>query len=130
MNPKLKDELFQTIFNAAQEKGEKAANKCTPTPMVVQQHESPLNDNSKVIQSWHVDGGVCGFAWVVITPGTCSFARWLSKHRLGGKNYYGGVSIYIHGYGQSYERKMSHAAAMANYLNEVGINARADGRLD
>ena len=37
-----------------------------PIPMVVQQHENMLDDQSKVIYQEVVDGGVCGFAWMKI----------------------------------------------------------------
>ena len=54
------------ILDKALQAGEGALNACVPIPMIVQQHESPLDDSSQVIQSYHVPDGVCGFAWVKI----------------------------------------------------------------
>jgi hypothetical protein len=89
-----------------------------------------MDDSSAVVQEWYELNGVCGFAWVVVTPGTCAFARWLKKHDHAKPHYYGGVSIWIGGYGQCYEKKVAHATAMAAYLRQVGINAHAGDRLD
>ena len=109
---------FKRIWDKAVQAGREALNRCTPTPMVVQQHASPLDDNSPVVQQWSAPGGVCGFAWVNVSPGNCSFANWLKKNKLAGKAYYGGVDIWVREGGQSYERKMEFARAMAKVLNE------------
>ena len=113
-----KYDVYQEIFIKAGKAGQQALEECTPTPMVVQQHENPLNDDSPVVKSWRVSGGVCGFAWVHIAPGNCSFARWLRKKNYAGKAYRGGVDIWINAGGQSLERKQAYAHAMAAYLND------------
>lgn len=81
-----------------------------------------------------VPDGVCGFAWVSVRPGTTSFARWLVKNAGARKDYYGGVSVWIGGWNQSYERKMAAAQAMADVLNrdlgEPKVGIYASGRLD
>jgi hypothetical protein len=87
--------LFETIYHAAQAKGTLAATRLTPRPMIVQQHANPLDDDSPVVAHWDVSQGVCGFAWVVVSPGTSAFAKWLVKHDYAKPHYYGGVSIWI-----------------------------------
>jgi len=113
-----KYDTYQKIFNQAVKAGQKALAACTPTPMVVEEHESPLNDNSPVINSWRVSGGVCGFAWVHVSPGNSSFAKWLVKNDYAGKAYRGGVDIWVSAGGQSMERKEAYAHAMAKFLDE------------
>ena len=73
---------------------------------------------------------ICGFAWVNVSPGNCQFANWLKKNNLGRKAYAGGVEVWISDYGQGYDQKMAHAAAVAKVLTEAGIKAYAAGRLD
>lgn len=91
-----KETLYEDIFNAAVAAGNKAAAEAIPTPMIVSQHKNMADDNSPVEKQWFVSEGVCGFAWVVIKPGTHSFAKWLTKTGKGRKDYYGGVSVSDH----------------------------------
>lgn len=124
------DILFQTVWEAACAAGRTAGDAHTPTPMGVVQHANPMDDSSPVKKAWVVESGVCGFAWVVVTPGTCAFARWLVKNHHAEKHYYGGVSIWVREYGQSMERKIAYAGAMSAYLNKVGIRAYPGDRMD
>ena len=110
--------FYKEIYDKAFQAGHEAAKRCIPNPMVVEQHESPLDDSSPVSKQWVVPSGVCGFAWVVVKPGTSSFARWLSKNGIARKHYYGGVSIWISHYNQSMELKEAHARAMSLSLQE------------
>jgi len=73
---------------------------------------------------------VCGFSWIKIRPANCAFANWLKKMGLARNSYNGGVEISIADYNQSYDLKYAHASAAAKILQEVGIKAYADGRLD
>lgn len=109
---------FAEIWENAVAAGQKALEECTPTPMVVQQHTNPLDDSSPVSKSWYVSGGVCGFAWVNVSPGNTSFARWLVKQGYAGKSYRGGVDIWVRAGGQSLERKEAYAHAMAASLKK------------
>jgi len=111
-----KYDTFQTVFDKAVTNGRQAMVQAQPTPMVVQGHANPLDDNSKVTKRWYVPQGVCGFAWVHVSPGNCSFARWLVKHKFARKSYQGGVDIWVHGGGQSMELKQAYAKAMAETL--------------
>jgi hypothetical protein len=130
MNKKLQEELFGTVLRAARARGASAATAVTPVPMVVQEHANVMDDSSPVAQSWFVADGVCGFAWVIINPGTSAFARWLIKHGHAKPHYCGGVSIWISDYNQCHQKKVAHAAEMASYLRSVGISAHAGDRLD
>jgi len=121
---------FQTIYNEAHSAGMTAGNAHRPTPMTVQQHANPLNDNSPVVQQWHVAGGVCGFAEVIIKPATCAFVRYLRSKGIGRKSYYGGWSLWISEFGQSMECKEAYAHAFSKVLNDNGIKSYATSRMD
>ena len=99
--------------------------------MHVQQHANPLDDNSAVVKTYVENEGVCGFAWIKIRPANSSFARWAKEQGLGQtSDYEGGLTIWTHGYGQSYTRKRAFASAAAKVLQGFNITAYADGRLD
>jgi hypothetical protein len=126
----LSDSELKRIFDAAHAAGIEAANACTPTPMVVAQHENPLDDSSPVEKRWLVPQGVCGFAWITLKPGTSRAARYAKAHLGARKAYHGGVSIWVHQFNQSYELKTAYASAFVQVLRDAGIDAYADGRLD
>ena len=121
---------WQTIYNEAHKAGLAVMTATTPTPMIVQEHEHILDDKSPVIKAYKVLGGVCGFAWIVIRPGTCSFARWLTKKGLAKKAYEGGVSVWVAQGGQSMELKQAYANAFAATLRAHKINAYPMSRVD
>ena len=99
--------------------------------MHVVQHANPLDDSSPIVKRYApVMDGVCGFAWVVVRPAGSSFGRWLRKERGHSLAYGGGVSIWVGSFGQSYERKYAYARAFAGVLEEAGIEAYAQSRLD
>lgn len=121
---------LESLHNRAFKAGEAALKGCQPTPMVVQQHENPLDDNSPVTKSYFVGGGVCGFAWVIIRPANSQFANYLKKNHNAGKSYYGGCQWFPHVGGQFYELKMAFCQAYAEVVHGAGFDAYADGRLD
>jgi hypothetical protein len=132
-----KDAINKAIYDEAHAAGMAAGNRCTPTPMVVSEHANPWDDSSPVVKQYApVMGGVCGFAWVNVRPGTCSFARWAKKQDLGyTDSYYGGYTIYVHGtefpgFEQSMEIKEAYAGAFAAVLRKHGIQASARSRMD
>jgi len=92
---------LSSVFSKAEAAGHEAATVHTPTPMMVVQGASPY----VTAKEWHVPEGVCGFAWIVITPGTSREAKFAKKYHGARTHYYGGVSIHVHEYGQSMERK-------------------------
>jgi len=128
--PKAPPQDWQALWDRAHAAGIEAGNAHTPTPMVVQEHSNPLNDNSPVEQQWYVSEGVCGFAWITIRPGTCSFARWLTKNDKAQKAYHGGVQVWVHEFNQSMERKEKYARAFADVIGKAGIKAYAGSRMD
>jgi hypothetical protein len=122
---------FAAIYAEANEAGYWAGTNHEPTPMVVQQHTNPLNDNSPVVQQWNVPSGVCGFAWVNVRPATCAFARWLKKTgKVQHVAYEGGYNIWCSEFGQSMERKEKWASAFASVLQKNGIKAYSRSRMD
>ncbi len=122
---------FETLFVKAEMAGIEAATKCVPVPMIVQQRANPLDDHSPVVKQYApVMDGVCGFAWVIVRPGNCSFANWLKKNGHGSSAYGGGVQIWVSRYNQSMTKKEAHAHAMAKVLAGAGIRAYACSRMD
>lgn len=77
-----------------------------------------------------VPDGPCGFAWVIVKPGTSSFARWLVRTNRGSKAYRGGVQIWVSDFNQSMERKSAYADAFAKVLQQAGIECYSDSRMD
>jgi len=123
-------EDWQKIYNEARQAGIDAGTLALPTPMVVQQHANMLDDKSPVTQSWFVPDGVCGFAQIIVTPGTCSFAKWLSQNSLGKKHYYGGIGVCVSDFGQSHTRKVAYAGAFCQVLDKYKIKSYVWERLD
>jgi hypothetical protein len=122
---------FEAAYNKAAEAGRAAGEAAKPRAMMVVQPSDPLNANSVPNAMWHVPEGACGFAWVTVSPGNCSFANWLKKQKLARKAYGGGVQIWISAFNQSVERKEACAQAMAEVLRaELGVTAYAGSRLD
>jgi hypothetical protein len=122
---------WERIYNEAHTAGMAAGQACQPVGMVVQQHANPLNDNSPVVKSWDVPDGVCGFAWVVVSPGTHSFARWAAKNLNAKKDYYGGVTVkWVGEFGQSMQRKIAYAQAFAGVLHKYNVPVGVRDRMD
>ena len=121
-----KNKRWAELYNIAHKAGHEAAKASTPAPMVVTGHTNPLDDNSPVENAWYVPEGVCGFAWVVLKPGTHSFVRWLKKEGHANPEYQGGYSIWVSDYGQSMQRKEAYARAFSDTLREAfeGTNLR------
>lgn len=130
------------IMEEAIEAGNNALNEAKPTPMVVQQHASVLDDNSPVQKEWVIDGGVCGFAWISFKANTTAnrkFLAGLKKAGLAGekqngavwgKSYQGGYSYWVAQGGQSMERKQAFAHAFADVLEKNGLKVYVGSRMD
>ena len=119
-------ELFQAAHNA----GNVAVQAATIAPMIVQQRANPLNDNSEVQRQWLVNDGVCGFASVIVKPANCKFAKYLKEQGLGRKHYYGGLSMSVRDFNQSLQKKEAYAYAFAKVLEQNGVNAYVESRMD
>lgn len=110
---------FEQIFERAATEAYIAAIQHQPNPMVV---------CGEIIED-----GVCGFAWVNIKPGNSKFANWLKANGKAHKAHNGGVSVWIHEFGQSYERKMKFAGRFAEVIRQELPTLKrvvAEGRLD
>ena len=113
---------FERLVTLANEAGLQAALAITPTAMHV------INPNGSLVQT--IGEGACGFAWIMVRPANSSFGRWLLKNNIAVKGYNGGAQIWISAHGQSYERKLAHARAMADFFRNAGYEAYACSRLD
>lgn len=120
----------QTIYSQANDKGNAAVQMTTVQPMVVQQRENPLNDDSRLVREYFVSDGVCGFASVTVKPANSKFAKFLVANGLGRKAYNGGVSMSIRQFNQSLQKKEAYAYAFASVLNQHGIKAYVESRID
>ena len=121
---------LQDIYQQAHEHGNLAVKMAFVTPMVVQQRENPLNDDSKVVREYFINDGVCGFASVTVKPANCKFAKFLVANGLGRKSFNGGVSMSVRDFNQSLTKKEAYAYAFASVLNEHGIKAYVESRMD
>lgn len=129
--PKFSKAEADALFARAHAAGQAAGDAHRPVPMHVVQRENPFDDSSPIVKAYEpVMDGVCGFAWIRVMPGGSSFGRYLRKERDCSAAYGGGVSVWVRGFGQSYERKMAYAQAFAGVLQEAGVKAYAEGRLD
>jgi hypothetical protein len=127
-----RDREFQILFNEARIAGLQAAAAEQVVPMIVAEHSNPLND----------EGGCCGFAWVLLKVRrgredgydntlTAQFGNWMKKNGHGKhSDYEHGVSMWIHEYGQSMQRKEAYAGAFAQVLRNAKIRAYSQSRMD
>ena len=122
------DEVYREAYSA----GLKAGYEVQVTPMIVGEETSPFsNVIDKTKPTYFVEGGVCGFAWVNISPARGKFVQWLKENKKGGKNSYsGGYDIWINEFGQSLTRKEAFAQAFAKVLRDYGVDAYAQSRID
>jgi hypothetical protein len=125
------------ILVEASEAAEAAVKACRPTPIVVGSPTTPFgNEIDETKETWFVEGGVCGFASVVIKPARGKFVAELKKRKIGYAGYYGGHSVSSWEFApsirqdQSYERACAAAAGAVKVLQSYGINAYVDSRID
>jgi hypothetical protein len=121
---------LQDIYQQAHYQGNVAVEMANVTPMIVQQRENPLDDGSKLVRQYFVSDGVCGFASVTVKPANSKFAKYLVENGLGRKGYGGGVCMSIRDFNQSLQKKEAYAYAFASVLNEHGIKAYVESRID
>ena len=137
MTTAVKTKSAYDILVEASEAAEAAVKACRPTPMIVGSPSTPLgNDVDPTQQTWFVEGGVCGFASVLIKPARGKFVAELKKRKIGSVGYYGGYSVSSWQFApsirrdQSYERACAAAEGAAKVLQSYGINAYVDSRID
>ena len=89
-----------------------------------------LSDQIDYTKKTYILEGLCGFAWVNISPARGAFVTYLKSINAGHKAYYGGYEFFVHEFGQSIDRKSAFASAFAGVLRSYGIPASAGSRLD
>ena len=121
----------EKLLETAHLMGMDAGRRVGVTPMVVGSPSTPLGsdiDYSK--KTYFVEGGVCGFAGVVIKPARGKFVSYLKSIGMGHKHYYGGYYVSVRAVGQSMTRKEAYAEAFAKVLGESGISCYVDSQMD
>ena len=122
---------MDVLYSKAHEAGMVAARSAEVTPMIVGSPSTPFGsdvDHSK--RTYFVEGGVCGFAGVVIKPARGKFVNLLKKMDLGWNHYYGGWYMPCRDFGQSMARKEAYCEAFVEVLGEAGIRSYVDSRMD
>lgn len=127
---KLSKSELRSLFSKAEAAGKAAGAAAVPTPMVVGTAIGFSNEIDRSKPTYFVPDGPCGFAWINIKPGNSAAARYAKEKYGARKDYYGGVSIWVHEYNQSMARKEAHAEAFAEVLREAGIKAYGRSRMD
>ena len=108
-----------------------AAGKDAETPkFVVGTPTTALGNDIDFKKKTYILDGLCGFAWVNISPARGAFVNWLKTQGIGSKGYYGGYEIWVREFGQSVDRKSAFAQAFVEVLEKYGIEAFAGSRLD
>ena len=137
MTTVVKTKSAYDILVEASEAAEAAVKACTPRPMIVGSPSTPLgNDVDPTQQTWFVEGGVCGFASVVIKPARGTIVAELKKRGIGSAHYGGGYSFSSWQLApsirrdQSYERAVAAAKGAVEVLKNYGVNAYVDARID
>ena len=121
----------EKLLERAHLKGMDAGRRVGVTPMIVgTPTETFGNDIDYSKETYFVEGGVCGFAGVVIKPARGKFVSYLKSIGKGNKHYYGGYYVSVREFGQSLTRKEAYAEAFARVLGEVGISCYVDSRMD
>jgi hypothetical protein len=119
------------LYLRACDAGAKAGHGVKVDPMVVGSPSTLLgNDVDPSKPTYFVEGGVCGFAGVVIKPARGKFVSYLKYLDRGHKHYYGGYYVPCEAFGQSLTRKEAWCRAFVGVLGEVGISCYMDSRMD
>lgn len=91
---------------------------------------------NRVSPTGHTLRGLCGFAWVRIIPARGKMVSWLKKNGIGRTDTYkggymlwAGTDLFVGGT-QSVDIKYAAARAACKILNENGIRAYPESRLD
>lgn len=130
----MKEREFSELYHRAHAAGMAALLVKVPTPMIVRRDAVQVNGEPALDGDYFVPQGPCGFAWIEVYPGNCSFANWLKKNGKARKKYQGGVSIWVSEGEQSVELKEAYARAFAAVLKAANIpgvkGIYANSRLD
>lgn len=119
----------KAIYREAYEAGLLAGNE-VGVPKFIVGDAIGLSNEIDYSKPTYVLNGLCGFAWVKITPARGAFVNWLKSQGIGDNGYYGGYEIWVREFGQSVDRKQAFATAFAEVLKKYGIEAYGASRLD
>ena len=119
----------KAIYAEAYEAG-LIAGKEVGVPKFVVGSAIGLSDAIDFSKKTYILEGLCGFAWVNISPARGAFVNWLKAQEIGSKGYYGGYEIWVREFGQSVDRKEAFAQAFAGVLRKYDIAAYGASRLD
>jgi hypothetical protein len=110
------------VVSQAQYAGMQAMQETIPVPMVV---------NGGGVR-YHVPSGACGFAWVNVygVRSNSKVGKALIAEGFSKSEYHRCLQYWVHEGNQSVELKEAYAMAFAKVLQQHGINAYADSKLD
>jgi hypothetical protein len=128
---KLKMKKEADLYLRASDAGARAGHGVKVEPMLVGSPSTLLgNDVDPTKPTYVVEGGVCGFAGVVISPARGKFVSYLKWLDRGHKHYYGGYYVPCDAFGQSLVRKEAWCRAFVEVLGEAGIGCYSHSRMD
>lgn len=136
MTTAVKTKSAYDILVEASEAAEAAVKACRPTPIIVGEAIGLSNEIDESKPTYFVEGGVCGFASVVIKPARGTIVAELKKRKIGSAHYGGGYSFGSWQLApsirqdQSYERAVAAARGAVEVLKKYGVNAYVDARID
>ena len=136
MTTAVKTKSAYDILVEVSESAEQAVKACRPTPIIVGDAIGLSNEIDESKPTYYIEGGLCGFASVIIKPARGKFVTELKKRKIGGAHYYGGYSVSSWEFApsirrdQSYERACAAAKGAVEVLKSYGINAYVDSRID
>lgn len=136
MTTAVKTKSAYDILVEASESAEQAVKACTPRPIIVGEAIGLSNEIDESKPTYFVEGGVCGFASVVIKPARGTIVAELKKRKIGSAHYGGGYSFGSWQLApsirqdQSYERAVAAARGAVEVLKKYGVNAYVDARID
>lgn len=121
---------MQELYDAAREAGLKAGADASPTPFHLIE-ASILDEPLPGAKTYTLPDGPCGFGWVTV-PGAEPFAKWLlaQKGLAHRETRPARAVVWVSDFDQSHDRKLAYAHAFAVALNQNGVAAWADSRLD
>lgn len=118
---KLTGAQFQHIYDAAHEAGYTAGKRAIPNSKFLAQPNGA--------KLWIEPRGECGMAWIAFS-GNTPWSKWCNEQGICDNDHPRGKRIWVHHFGQSYERKLAYAKAFAQTLKDNGINAFSCGMVD
>ena len=128
---------YDQLLEFAHYQGKKAGDAYQPVPMIVGQAKGILSDEIDYTKpTEYIADGVCGFAWVrTYEHGNGTFVNYLKAKGFAQKCYVGGGYYVKHAnasglYGQGMQKKEAYCRAYAAALEEFGLNAQVESRLD